>query len=85
MKRHTNPKILFSQITAIENKYRGLISALTENQKLTTIILRAPQDYSQTIHSARQMAKGGDHPREPTLKELRTAMMDYYRTNLNTS
>ena len=28
MKRNANPKILFSQITAIENKYRGRTSAL---------------------------------------------------------
>ena len=79
MKRTANPKILFSQITAIENKYWGRKSALTENNKLTTIILRAPEDYAQTIHTARQRAKGGDPPREPTIKELQTAIYGYFR------
>ena len=52
MKRNVNPKVLFSQITAIENKYRGKTSALTEKNKLTNIILRAPDEYAQTIHTA---------------------------------
>ena len=46
MKRHANPKELFSQISAIENKYRGRTSALTEKNKLTNIILRAPDKYA---------------------------------------
>ena len=74
MKRTSNPKILFSQITAIENKYRGMISALVENNKMITIILRAPEEYAQTIHTARQLTNGEDPPREPTIKELRQAM-----------
>ena len=32
MKRTANPKILFSQITTIENKYRERTSALTKNK-----------------------------------------------------
>ena len=34
MKKNANPKVLFSQITAIENKYRERTSALTEKNKL---------------------------------------------------
>ena len=56
-----------------------MISALTENNKLTTIILRAPKEYAQTINTAIQLSKGGDPPREPTMKELRAVMFDYYR------
>ena len=71
MKRNANPKVLFSQITAIKNKYRGRTSALTEKNKLTNIILRAPEEYyAQTIHTARQLTNGGNLPREPTVKEL---------------
>ena len=84
MKRTANPKILFLQITAIENKYRGRISALTENNKLTNIILRAPQEYAKTIHTVRQLAKGGKPPREPTVKELRLVMYEYYIVRMTT-
>ena len=54
MKRHANPKELFSQITAIENKYRGRASALTKKSKLTNVILRSPKEYVQTIQTTRQ-------------------------------
>ena len=75
MKRNSKPKMLFSQIAAIENKYRGRSSALTEEKnKLTNIILRAPEEYAQTVHTARQLTKGGDPPREPAVKEIQTAM-----------
>ena len=70
MKRNANPKMIFSQIIAIENKYRGRNSALTEKNKSTNIILRAPEEYAQTIHTARQFTKGGDPPRGPTVKAL---------------
>ena len=46
MKRNVNPKELFSQITTIENKYRGRNSALIEKNKLNNIILRAPDKYA---------------------------------------
>ena len=79
VKRNANPKVLFSQITAIENKYRGRTSALTEKNKLTNILLRAPDEYSQTIHTTRQLTKGETPPRDPTVKELRMAMYEFYR------
>ena len=84
MKRNSKPKMLFSQITPIEDTYRGRTSVLTEKNKLTNIILRAPEEYSQTIHTARQLTKGGDPPREPTVKELKTAMYEYYRARRTT-
>ena len=74
MKRNVNPKELFSQITTIENKYRGRNSALIEKNKLNNIILRAPDKYAQTIHTAPQLIKAEIHPRELAVKELRTAM-----------
>ena len=79
MKRHANPKELFSQITAIENKYKGRASALTEKSKLTNVILRSPEEYAQTIQTTRQLTKAESPPREPTIKELQKAMYDYYR------
>ena len=84
MKRNANLKMLFSQITAIENKYRGRMSALTEKNKLTNIILRAPEEYAQTIHTARQLTKGGNPPREPAVKELQTAIYEYCRARRTT-
>ena len=84
MKRNANPKMLFSKITEIENKYRGRMSALTEKNKLTNIILRALEEYAQTIHTARQLTKGGDPPREPTVKELRVDMYEYYKARRTT-
>ena len=80
MYRHANPKELFSQITAIENKYRGRASELSEKSKLTNVILRSPDEYAQTIQTTRQLTKAESPPREPTIKELRTAMYDYYQT-----
>ena len=44
MKRNANPKMLFSQITEIKNKYRGRMSALTQKNKLTNSILQAPEE-----------------------------------------
>ena len=38
MKRNDNPKELFSQITAIKNKFRGRTSVLIEKNILTNII-----------------------------------------------
>ena len=70
MKRYANPKELFSQITAIENKYKRRASALTEKSKLTNIILKAPEMYQVTIQTTRQLTKRENPPREPTLKEL---------------
>ena len=78
MKRNANPKELFSQITAIDNKYRGRTSALTEKNKLANIILRAPDENALTIYTARQLTKGESPPRESTVKELRTAMYKNY-------
>ena len=80
MHRHANPKELFSQITAIENKYRGRASELSEKSKLTNVILRSPDEYAQTIQTTRQLTKAESPQREPTIKELRTAMYDYYCT-----
>ena len=60
------------------------MSALEENKKLTSIILRVPNEHAQTIHTVRQLAKGGDLPIEPTLKELRQAMFDYFRAKEST-
>ena len=45
MKKYENPKVLFSQITSIENKYKGRASALTEKAKLTNVILRSSRIY----------------------------------------
>ena len=80
MHRHANPKELFSQITAIEIKYRGRASELSEKSKLTNVILRSPDEYAQTIQTTRQLTKAESPPREPTIKELQTAMYDYYCT-----
>ena len=77
MKRNANPKELFSQIPAIENKYRGWMSALTEKSKLTNIILRSLDEYAQTIHTARQHTKTEIPPRELTVKELWNAMYEF--------
>ena len=85
MKKNANPKVLFSQFTAIENRYRGRTPALTEKNKLTNIILRALDEYAQTIHTAWQLTKGESPPREPTVKELRTAMYEYYQVGTNTT
>lgn len=84
MKRNANPKELFSQITAKEIKYRGKTSALIEKNKLINIILRAPDEYAQTIHTTRQLTKNEIPPREPTVKELRTAMYKYYQAKRST-
>ena len=60
------------------------MSVLTEKNKLTNIILRAPEEYAQTSHTARQLTKGRDPPRELTVKELCTAMCEYYRARRTT-
>jgi hypothetical protein len=80
MGKFDNPKTLFSQITTIENKYRGRCSALTDTEKLCTIVCRAPSWYQQTIHTARtiQISKDG---KEPSLKDLRKQMYDYYKAS----
>ena len=50
MKQPTeSPTTLFLQIQRIENKYRGRVSALSERDKLTTIIQRAPAKYGMVI------------------------------------
>jgi len=78
MKTNESPTTLFSQIKRIENKYRGRVSVLTERDKLTTIILKAPDEYRGAIHMcSRDAAKTGT---DPTLAELRKKMYDYYRT-----
>ena len=51
MKKYENPKMLFSQITSVENKYKGRASALTEKTKLTNVILRSPRMYQVTIQT----------------------------------
>ena len=84
MKRNANPKELFSQITVMENKYRGRMSALIEKIKLTNIILRAPDEYAQTIHTTRQLTNAEILPRKPTVKELRAAMYKYYQARKST-
>ena len=54
---------------------------MTEKNKLTNIILIAPEEYVQMIHNARQLTKGGS---EPTVKELQIAMYEYYRARRTT-
>ena len=49
MMKFENPKELFSQITSIENKYKGRASQLTEKAKLTNVILRSPRIYQVTL------------------------------------
>ena len=84
MNRNVNPKILLSQITAIENKYQGKTSTLIANNKLTNIILGAPDEYDQTIYTSRQLATGGVPPRETTVNELQTTIYEYYRARNTT-
>lgn len=82
MKTSESPTTLFSQIKRIENKYRGRVSVLTERDKLITIILKAPDEYRGAIRMCiRDAAKTGT---DPTLKELRNKMYDYYRTQKGT-
>jgi hypothetical protein len=78
MKPTESPTTLFLQIQRIENKYRGRVSALSERDKLTTIIQRAPAKYGMAIHMClRDAAKLG---MDPSLKDLRKEMYEYYRT-----
>ena len=48
-------------------------------------MLRAPDEYAQTIHTTRQLTKAGSPQRELTVKELRTAMYEYYQVGTNTT
>ena len=78
MKKFENPKVLFSCITSVGNKYKGRASALTEKAKLTNVILRAPRMYQLTIQTTRQLTKREIPPREPTVQELRKDMYDLW-------
>ena len=82
MKKYENPKMLFSQITSIENKYKGRASALTEKAKLTNVILRSPRMYQVTIQTTQQLTKREIPPREPTVRELRKDMYDLWRATV---
>ena len=77
MRKYENPKMLFSQITSVENKYKGRASVLTEKAKLTNVILRSSRLYQTTIQTTRQLTKKEIPPREPTVEELRRDMYDF--------
>ena len=74
--------MLFSQITSVENKYKGRASALTEKAKLTNVILRSPRLYQTTIQTTHQLTKREIPPREPTVEELRRDMYDFWRATV---
>eukprot|EP00536_Pseudo-nitzschia_multiseries_P017246 jgi/Psemu1/70134/estExt_Genemark1.C_14500006 len=74
MRKNDNPKTLFSQITAIERKWRARgVSDLTELDKKVIVYCNAPRRYAETLVTCR--AVYGD----PSLKELRSWMYDSYR------
>ncbi|VEU33926.1 unnamed protein product [Pseudo-nitzschia multistriata] len=79
MRKNDNPKTLFSQITSIEQKYKGRTTPLTVEDKRAAILMRAPKMYQAVIQTERTTERK-IHGREPTLKALRRAMYDHYKS-----
>jgi len=78
MKKSDNPKTLFSQIMAIEYKFRGRTTTeLTDAEKLAIIIRKAPKMYAGIICYFRASYPGGGEPQQP-LKALRKIMYSLY-------
>ena len=80
MKTTEDPRTLFSQITAIDEKFRGRTSALTIEEKILSLIKKAPRAYITTILHCRNLTKkmAQDEGAEPTMTELYKQMRQFY-------
>jgi hypothetical protein len=75
MKKKTNPKTIFEQISAIKNRYNTSTRKIDNDDLIAVILDAAPYEY-QAVLTAVQMMYGN----QLTVLHLKTAMNSHWRT-----
>ena len=75
MKKDEDPEVLFEAISALENKYNTAVYRIPDEEKIATILEKAPAEYTSLLTSE-QRAKGN----ALTMEDLLSAMNQLYRT-----
>lgn len=81
MKKHKNPKTLFSPIIAIENIYRDRTIPLS---RYATLLDKLPYQYHTTLHNLQRLAEK-DGKKEAEWKDIRKQTVKLYRRSYHES